>query len=72
MSDRYLEQIINIKFRVKLEKNATDICAMLSEVCGGDGMEKTSVFEWKKCFKESSHVKITNEDNTDYLLRYLG
>jgi hypothetical protein len=32
--DRFLEQGINIKSRVKMERNVSDTCAMLSEAWG--------------------------------------
>jgi hypothetical protein len=54
MSDRYLEQRINIKFCVELERNASDNCAMLYEAYGGEAMKKSSVFEWYKWFKGGS------------------
>jgi len=41
-----LKQRINTKFCVKLGKNASDICAMLSETYVGEAMKKSSVFEW--------------------------
>jgi hypothetical protein len=44
MSDRFSEHRINIKFCVKLEKNACDTCALLSEVYGGE------VIKIIKCF----------------------
>jgi hypothetical protein len=43
MSDQFLEQWINIKFCVKLGKNASDTCAMLSEAYEGEAMKKSSV-----------------------------
>jgi hypothetical protein len=61
MSDRFLDQRINIKFCVKLGKNASDTCAMLSDAYGGEAMKKLSVFGLHKRFKESSHIEITNE-----------
>jgi hypothetical protein len=36
MSDRFLEQEIVVKFYMKLGKNASDACAMLSEAYGGE------------------------------------
>jgi len=48
-----LEQPINIKFCVKLGKNASDTCAMLSEAYEGEAMKKSSVSEWHKWFKGS-------------------
>jgi hypothetical protein len=37
---------------MKVRKNASDTCAMLSEAYGGKAMKKSSVFEWYKRFKE--------------------
>jgi hypothetical protein len=39
MSDRFLEQRINIKFCVKLGKNAKDIYVMFFEAYGGEVMK---------------------------------
>jgi hypothetical protein len=52
MSDPFLDQWINIKFCVKLGKNASNNCAMLFEAYGGEGMKKSIVLEWQKRFKE--------------------
>jgi hypothetical protein len=49
---------------VNLGNNASDTCAMLSEAYWVEAM--------KKWFKESSCVKITNEDNAHHLLQYQG
>jgi hypothetical protein len=45
MSDRFLEQEININFCVKLGNNASDTCSMLSEAYGGEAMKKSSAFK---------------------------
>jgi hypothetical protein len=52
MSDRLLEQCINIKFCAKLGKSASEPLQMLTEAYGADAMKKLSVFEWHKRFKE--------------------
>jgi hypothetical protein len=52
MSDWFSEQQINIIFCVKLGKNASDGCAVLSEAYGGEAMKKSSVFEWHTQFKQ--------------------
>jgi hypothetical protein len=44
MRDLYLEQCVNIKFCVKLGKNASDTCAVPSEAYGGDAMKKSRVW----------------------------
>jgi hypothetical protein len=41
MSDRFLEQRINIKFSVKFGKNASDTCAMLSAAYEGEDMKNS-------------------------------
>jgi hypothetical protein len=68
MSDRFLEQRINVKFGVKLGRNASDTCAMLSEAYGGEAMKESRA----ERFKESSRVEITNEDDVHHFLRYQG
>jgi hypothetical protein len=52
MKDKRLEQRINIKFCVKLGKNASETLQLLKEAYGAAAMKKTSVFEWHKRFKE--------------------
>jgi hypothetical protein len=51
MSDLFLEQRTNMKFCVKLEKNARDTYAVLSKAYGGEGAGISWVFEWRKRFK---------------------
>jgi hypothetical protein len=52
MSDKLLEQRINIKFCAKIGKSATETLQMLTEAYGADAMKMTSVFEWHRRFKE--------------------
>jgi hypothetical protein len=52
MSDRLLEQRINIKFCAKLGKSMSETLQMLTEAYGADDMKKSSVFEWHRRFKE--------------------
>jgi hypothetical protein len=51
ISDWFLDQQFNNKFCVKLGKNASDICTVLSRVYGGEIMKESSIFEWYKQFK---------------------
>ena len=44
MSDKYLEQRINIKFCVKIGKSASETLAQLTVAYGEYAMEKSSVF----------------------------
>jgi hypothetical protein len=52
MSDRLLEQRINITFCAKLDKSAGETLQMLTEAYGADAIKKSSIFEWHKSFKE--------------------
>jgi hypothetical protein len=53
MSDKNLEQRINIKFCVKIGKTASETLAALLTVAYGEyALEKSSVFEWHRRFKE--------------------
>jgi hypothetical protein len=64
MSDRFLEQRINIKFCVKLGKSANDTYGMFSEAYGGEAMKKSSVFEWQKLFKEDRE-NVEDDERSD-------
>jgi len=46
MSDKNLEQWINIKFCVKFGKSASETLALLTVAYGEYAMKKLSVFEW--------------------------
>ena len=52
MSDKNLEQRINIKFCVKIGKSASETLALLTVAYGEYAMKKSSVFEWHRQFKE--------------------
>ena len=47
-----LEERYAIKFCFKLGKNATETYGMLQAAFGASCMNRTSVFEWNKKFKE--------------------
>jgi hypothetical protein len=51
MSDKNLEQRINIKFCVKIGKSASEALALLTVTYGKYAMKKSSVFEWHRRFK---------------------
>ena len=52
MSDKNLEQRINIKFCVKIGKSACETLALLTVAYGEYTMKKSYVFEWHRRFKE--------------------
>jgi len=52
MSDKNLEQWINIKFCVKIGKSASETLALLTVAYGEYAMKKLSVSEWHRWFKE--------------------
>jgi hypothetical protein len=52
MSDRLLEQSINIKFCTQLGKRTSETLQMLTQAYGADTMKKSSYFEWHKRFEE--------------------
>jgi len=46
-----MEQRINLKFLVKLNKRPTECLKLLKEVYGEDVMSRTQIFEWHNRFK---------------------
>ena len=52
MSDKNLEQQINVKFCVKIGKSASEKLALLTVAYGEYAVRKSSVFEWHRWFKE--------------------
>ena len=52
MQSDTLEERYAIKFCFKLGKNATEMYGMLQTAFGASYMNRTSVFEWHKRFKE--------------------
>jgi len=57
MSDKSLEQLINIKFCVKIGRSASEALALLTAAYGEYAMKKLSVFEWHRRFKEGRDVQ---------------
>jgi len=51
MSDKNVEQQINIKFCVKIVKSASETLALLTVAYGEIAMKKSSVFDWHRRFK---------------------
>jgi hypothetical protein len=57
MSDKSLEQRINIKFCVKIVKSASERLALLTVAYGEYTLKKSSVFEWHRQFKKGRDVQ---------------
>jgi hypothetical protein len=51
MSDKNLEQRINIKFCVKIGKSDSETLSVLTVAYGEYAMKKMSAFEWHRRFK---------------------
>jgi hypothetical protein len=56
MSDKNLEQRINIKFCVKTGKSASEKLALLTVAYGEYAMKQSNVFEWHRRLKEGREV----------------
>jgi hypothetical protein len=63
MSDRFLEQRVNVKFCVKLEKNTSDTCAMFTEAYGGEATKRPSVSESHKQLKKGRE-NVEDDENS--------
>ena len=57
MSDKCLEQRINIKFCVKISKCASETLTLLTVAYGEYGMKKSSVFEWHRRLGRARNVQ---------------
>jgi hypothetical protein len=57
ISDKTLQQQINVKFCVKIGKSASETSAQLTLAYGDYAMKKLSVFEWHRGFKEGEDVQ---------------
>jgi hypothetical protein len=66
--DRFLEQRINIRFHVKLGKNAKKISLEMKHGAFSVISKAADI----PTTQESSHIEITNEDNVHHFLRYQG
>ena len=64
MSDKNLEQRINIKFCVKIGKSASETLALLTVAYGEYAMKKLSVFEWHRWFKEGKDDSRSGQPKT--------
>lgn len=47
-----IEQRVNLKFLVKLNKTATESFCLLKQVYGEQSLSRSQVFEWHRRFKE--------------------
>jgi len=62
MSDKNLEQRINIQFCVKIGKSASETLALLTVAYGEYATKKSSVFEWHRLFKEGEKMWKTTQE----------
>ena len=64
MQSDTLEERYAIKFCFKLGKNATETYGMLQTVFGASCMNRVSVFEWHKRFKEGRE-SVRDDENCE-------
>jgi hypothetical protein len=62
MSDKSLEQRINIKFCVNLGRSASKTLALSTLAYGEYAMKKWSVFEWHRRFEKSEKLCIMDKE----------
>ena len=74
-----MEHHVNVKFRVKLGKSATETHELLKNVYGDECLSCTQVFEWFKRFKEGKeeikddqHPSRPNTSKTDASIEKVG
>jgi hypothetical protein len=61
--DGKIEQCVCIKFRMKLDKSATETFEMLREAFGEHSLSWTAVFEWQSRFK-AGRVSAENDKHS--------
>jgi len=65
MSELELQQRMDIKFLVKLQKSGNEIREMLVQVYGVKAMKKTAVNKWVKRFSEGRE-SVTDEERSGW------
>jgi hypothetical protein len=72
ISDKNLEQWINIKFCVKTGKSASETLALLTLAYGEYAVKKSSVFERHRQFKDGRDDVLVVQDHACVFLRSQG
>jgi hypothetical protein len=62
-----MEQRVNEKFCVKLQKSPIETLETLKTVYGESTMNKCNVFKWAKVAKEATDVKVQDQNNVNLL-----
>jgi hypothetical protein len=70
--ERTMEQRVNLKFCVKLQKSPSERLEMLKKAYGGSTMSKSNDFKWPKVAKEATDVKVQDQNNVDLIFRHQG